>query len=86
MSNRAGTYLKRVLTDTQYAAYRRLTAHDSRDSQARKHWRYLERMEKDYPRTNTERQEAVRAWLQKWGYMAADGARLGPGPSDRRRT
>lgn len=82
--NRATVYLKQTLTPAQFAEWRRQGALDTRDSQARRHWAWLARMQ-DYPQTHAEVQTRTRAWLRKWGYMAADGTRLGPEPDARGR-
>lgn len=84
MSNRATTYLKQTLTPAQFAEWRRQGAIDTRDSAARRRWAYLKRMQ-DYPQTNPKTQATARAWLRTWGYMAADGTRLGPEPDARGR-
>lgn len=65
--SRAQAYLKQILTPEQYEAWREQAALDSRDSTARKKYRYIRT-----PRTYGYQQQtidAARAWLLRYGYI-----------------
>lgn len=70
MSNRAGTYLRSILSDEQYAEYKRQQQLDSRDSTARQKWRSAKRHKAgEYDKTHATNL----AWLRKFGYVDSDG-------------
>lgn len=73
------TYLKTILTDAQYAAFRIACQHDQRDSEARRRWRYIEtwQHESQYPRL-VHIAHTHLAWLKLHGYADESGKRVGP--------
>jgi hypothetical protein len=58
-------FLKRTLNAEQYAEYREAARLDSRDSEARKRWRYV--------RDKIRSADTHRAWLLRYGYIDEAG-------------
>jgi hypothetical protein len=63
--SRTTPILRAALTESQYAEYREAARLDSRDSEARKRWRYVRDKIRSAP--------IHRAWLLKHGYIDSDG-------------
>lgn len=69
--SRAQAYLKQILTPEQYEAWREQAALDSRDSTARKKYRYIRTPGMD--KRQAKSVETARAWLLRFGYINQAG-------------
>ncbi len=69
----ADTYLRTVLSDAQYDAYKAARRQDQQDSTARGHWRRLRQLIREQRRhpdaLRTRRIQTARTWLRTRSYI-----------------